>query len=171
MDKHAVRLAAVGAAAFAVVVAGAVAAGPAGARARSVTVSGALKLDPLGNRLSITAHSARGGSATGRAVLIDGLRSAYNASAPRIIRVRITCLRVLGPSTVAVGGRTVGASAGVGTVWPYYTFVLEDRGPGLRDKWTMWSQYRPFRGASPCTDARAPAVETSAGGNIVIRGL
>jgi hypothetical protein len=168
MHDLSVRISAICATVIAVLVASLVVALPAGADEGTATVSGALTLDAYGNLMNIDAYSTGGGSAEGHAVLQSGARGLHNFSAPEVIRIRITCLRLLSSSTVAVGGATVGATVGVGTVWPYYTFVLEDRGPGLPDKWTMWAQYPPFSGGSQCNDVWAPAVETSVHGNIVI---
>jgi hypothetical protein len=168
MHDLSVRISALCATVIAALVASLIVALPAGADEGTTTVSGALTLDAYGNLLNIDASSTGGGSAKGHAVLKDGARGLHNWSAPEVIRIRITCMRLLSPSTVAVGGETVGATVGLGTVWPYYTFVLEDRGPGLPDKWTAWAQYPPFSGGSQCNDVWAPAVETSVRGDIAI---
>jgi hypothetical protein len=133
---------------------------PAGA-AVPFSVRGGLTLDDFGNKLSISASPTTAGGAEGHAVLQSGLAGIHNEHQPQVIRIRITCLIPLSASTVIVGGVPEGATAGVGTIFPNYTFVLEDRGPGLQDKWTL------FYG-SPCSEAFGPATETAVRGNIVV---
>ena len=130
--------------------------------ADTVSVDGALTLDSFGNRLSVAAKSTSSGGATGHAVFQNGTNGLNRA--PEVIRVRITCLISLTPSSLIVGGETEGASPGVGTIFPFYSFVLEDRG-ALPDKWTIHAQF-----SQVCTGAlvTGPPVETAVGGNIVI---
>jgi hypothetical protein len=152
---------------FLVVVLGVLAlAVPAGAATGEISVSGSLVLDDFGNQLTVNAHSTSDGGASGVLVFQDGLSGAHNFAAPRVIRVRVTCLVQLSESVVAVGGYTEGASPGTATVYPVYTFLLEDRGPGNLDKWTLYGEF-----SDPCVEQFGPGgIETAVGGNIVIQG-
>jgi hypothetical protein len=136
---------------------------PASAGTGAVSVSGGLTLDTFGNRLDIAARSTADGGATGYAELKDGTSQLNNPNAPQIIRVRITCMIPLSASSVIVGGAVEGSSPGVGTVEPFFSFVLEDGGVGAPDKWTIFEQV-----SGVCVDAFGPASETAVGGNIVI---
>jgi hypothetical protein len=137
---------------------------PAGAAAGAISVSGGLILDDFGNQLSVSAHSTDGG-ATGEFVLQDGLSGVHNFASPEVIRVRVTCLVPISASVVAVGGFTEGATAGIGTLFPFYTVLLEDRGPGNLDKWTLYAE-----AFGPCDEEFGPGgIETAFGGNIVIQ--
>ena len=139
---------------------------PAGAAAGEISVSGGLILDDFGNHLSVSAHSTADGGAVGEMVFQNGLSGAHNFNSPEVIRIQVTCLVQLSPTVVAVGGATQGATAGIGTIFPFYTFLLEDRGPGNLDKWTGYSQV-----SDPCVAPFGPGgVETAVGGNIVIQG-
>jgi hypothetical protein len=138
----------------------------AGAATGAISVAGGLILDDFGNQLSVDAHSTAAGGATGELVFQDGLSGAHNFAAPRVIRVGVTCLVQLSASVVAVGGYTEGATAGLGTVYPVYTFLLEDRGPGNLDKWTAYAEF-----FDPCVEEFGPGgIETAFAGNIVIQG-
>jgi hypothetical protein len=137
---------------------------PAGA-AGGISVSGGLTLDSFGNKLSIAAQSTGGGAAIGEAVLQSGTTVIHNPVAPEVIRIRITCMIPLSDTTVIVGGETEGATVGLGTVDPFYSFVLEDGGVGQPDKWTIFAQV-----SGVCTEAFGPANETAVAGNIVIHG-
>ena len=97
----------------------------------------------------------------------SGLSGSHESSrAPEVIRIRVTCIEPLSPSTVVVGGFTEGASPGLGTIAPVYSFALEDRGPGNLDKWTIAAQL-----SGPCIESFGPgAVQTAVRGNIVVRG-
>jgi hypothetical protein len=139
---------------------------PAGAATGDVSVTGGLTLDDFGNQLNVSAHSTAGGGATGEFVFQDGTSGAHNFNAPRVIRVRVTCLVQLSPSVVAVGGITEGTSPGTGSVYPVYTFLLEDRGPGNLDKYTLYGEF-----SNPCDEQFGPGgIETAVAGNIVIQG-
>jgi hypothetical protein len=138
---------------------------PAGAAPGGISVTGGLILDDFGNQLSVSAHSTADGGATGELVFQSGLSGAHNFNSPQVIRIRVTCLVQLSPTVVAVGGATEGATAGVGTIFPYYTFLLEDLGPGNLDKWTAY-----FEVSDPCVEPFGPGgIETAVGGNIVIQ--
>jgi hypothetical protein len=136
---------------------------PASAAPGGVSVSGSLMLDTFGNRLDIDARSTEDGGGTGHAVLKSGTSQLNNPNAPQVIRIRITCMIPLSASSVIVGGAVEGASPGVGTVHPFFSFVLEDGGVGAPDKWTIFAQF-----SGVCVDAFGPAFETAVGGNIVI---
>jgi hypothetical protein len=139
---------------------------PAGAATGAISVDGGLILDDFGNQLSVSAHSTADGGATGEFVFQDGLSGVNNFNAPRVIRVQVTCLVPLSASVVAVGGFTAGATAGIGTLYPFYTFLLEDRGPGNLDKWTLYAEL-----FDPCVEPFGPGgIETAVAGNIVIQG-
>ena len=114
-------------------------------------------------RLNRALRPAADGGATGYAVLKSGTSQLNNPNAPEVIRVRITCMIPLSASSVIVGGAVEGASPGVGTVEPFFSFVLEDGGVGAPDKWTIFEQV-----SGVCVDAFGPAFETAVGGNIVI---
>jgi hypothetical protein len=138
---------------------------PAGAATGDVSVSGGLILDDFGNQITVSAQSTATGGATGEIVFQNGLSGAHNWHAPQVIRIRVTCLVQLSPNVVAVGGATEGATAGVGTIDPYYTFLLEDTGPGNLDKYTIYSEI-----SNPCDEQFGPGgIETAFGGNIVIQ--
>jgi len=139
-----------------------------------ISVSGNLILDDVGNSLSIDAHSATPPDATGHAVLTNGCvpGDAYTPAEQQygncpagfeVTQIRITCLIPLSASTVIVGGVAESSTSGLESVYPYYSFVLEDRGVGLPDKYTLYSQV-----SGVCVEASGPAAETAAGGDIVI---
>jgi len=136
---------------------------PAGAGIGGVSVDGGLTLDSVGNKLSVAAQSTGGDTAIGHAVLQSGTTQIHNTHAPEVIRIRITCMIPLSDSSVIVGGETEGATVGVGTIDPFYSFVLEDGGVDRPDKWTIFAQF-----SGSCTEAFGPAIETAVAGNIVI---
>lgn len=139
-----------------------------------ISVSGSLILDAVGNSLSIEAKWAPGADAIGHAVLTNGCvpgdpdtpaEQQYGdcAAGFEVTQIRITCLIPLSASTVIVGGVAESSTSGLESVHPFYSFVLEDRGAGLPDKYTLFYQV-----SGVCVEAFGPAVETAAGGDIVI---
>ena len=150
---------------FGLVFTGALALAGASTAAPNDFVAGSLILDGVRNQLSVSAHSSAPGGATGFPLLDKAVSGVHCESRPRI-RITITCLVVSGNVAIA-GGSTVGATAGLGTIHPQYSFVLEDLGPGVSDRWTIFAQFASDP-ANPCAEAFGPAVETSVRGNVVV---
>ena len=122
----------------------------------STFVNGNLVLDDFGNTLRVHA-TAVGSDVSGRIVFHTG---------PQEIEIEVTCLQQLSSTVAIVGGTTVRAE-GPPTIFPNYSFVLEDRGR-LPAKWTAFSQF-PLDPDNPCAEAFGPAVETSIRGHLDVR--
>jgi hypothetical protein len=131
----------------------------------NTVVAGNITLDEFGNQLSVAAHETAVGTVSGNIILESGFGVVHGQSHRRI-QIDVTCLEVSG-SVAFVGGTTVRATAGSGTVHPQYGFVLEDRGPGLPDKWTGFALFATVP-SNPCLDLFGPAHETALRGNIII---
>ena len=133
----------------------------------AATVSGSITLDSVGNQIMVHARTTASGEVRGKVILESGSGGVHGQSHQRI-QIDVTCLQVTG-SVAFVGGTTVRATEGVGTIHPQYGFVLEDRGAGLADKWTVFALFATVP-SNPCLDLFGPAVETSLRGNITISG-
>lgn len=128
-------------------------------------VTGNITLDTFGNSITISAREDEAGVVSGFAILESGL--GVRGQSHVRIRIRITCLEVTG-SIALVGGSTVAASPSVGTIHPQYGFVLQDNGPGVPDKSTIFALFATVP-SNPCLDIFAPAVETALRGNIIVK--
>jgi hypothetical protein len=102
----------------------------------------------------------------GFAILESGLGQVNGQSHVRI-RIHITCLEVTG-SVALVGGSTVRATPSIGTIHPQYGFVLQDNGPGVPDRETIFALFATVP-SDPCLDIFPPAVVPALRGNTIVK--
>ena len=121
---------------------------PGSAESRGQSVVGSIAIGGVGNSITVAARTDASGDVRGFVILVSG----YSVQL-----IQVTCLQVTG-SVALVGGTTIKSTPSAGTPNLHYGFVLQDSGPGVADRSTIFG-FSDVPVDDPCATIFPPAVE------------